>query len=83
MTQDAQIVQDPLPGTRMISFCGDLMIFTLTLPQSQSGTAWVRTNIGHAEIIRDEIVREVEKNDVITSYSIHYTKLYDNLVLSS
>ena len=63
MTQDAQIVQNPLPGTRMIRFCGDLLTFTLTLPQSQSGTAWVRTNIGHAEIIRNEIVREVEKNE--------------------
>ena len=63
MTQDAQIVQDPRPGSRMIRFCGDLLTFTLMLPQSQSGTAWVRTNIGHAEIIRNEIVREVEKNE--------------------
>jgi predicted glycogen debranching enzyme len=47
----------------MIRFCGDLLTFTLTLPQPQSGTAWVRTNIGHAKIIRNEIIREVEKND--------------------
>ena len=63
MTQDASIIQDPSPGTRMIRFCGDLLTFTLTLPQSQAGTAWVRTNIGHAEIIRNEIIREVEKNE--------------------
>jgi hypothetical protein len=39
------------------------LTLTLELPQSQSGTAWVRTNIGHAKIIREEIIREVEKNE--------------------
>jgi len=47
----------------MLRFCGDTLTFTLELPQSQSGTAWVRTNIGHAKIIREEIIREVEKNE--------------------
>ncbi len=63
MTQDAQIVQDPSPGTRMVRFCGDMLTFTLILPQFESGTAWVRTNIGHAKIIRDEIIRELENNE--------------------
>ena len=62
MTQDNQIIQTPLPGTRMIRFCGDLLTFTLTLPRTQAGSAWVRTNIGHAKIIRNEIIKEVEKN---------------------
>ncbi len=63
MTPDTQIVQDPSPGTRMIRFCGDLLTFTLRLSEPQSGTAWVRTNIGHAKIIRNEVIREVEKNE--------------------
>ena len=63
MTLETQIVQSPMPGTRMIRFCGDLLTFTLRLPQARAGTAWVRTNIGHAKIIRNEIIREVEKNE--------------------
>jgi predicted glycogen debranching enzyme len=39
------------------------LTLTLELPQSASGTAWVRTNIGHAKIVREEIIREVEKNE--------------------
>ncbi|MGD9149385.1 MAG: amylo-alpha-1,6-glucosidase [Desulfobacterales bacterium] len=42
-------------------FCGDLLNLTLQLPNSQAGTAWVRTNIGYAGIIRNEIIREVEE----------------------
>jgi starch synthase (maltosyl-transferring) len=60
---EIQIIQDPAPGTRMVRFCGDLLNFTLRLPQSEAGTAWVRTNIGQATIIREEIIREVEKNE--------------------
>ena len=63
MTHDFQIIQDPRPGTRIIRFCGDLQTFTLTLPQPLTGTAWVRTNIGHAKILRNEIIREVEHNE--------------------
>jgi predicted glycogen debranching enzyme len=47
----------------MIRFCGDLLTFALTLPQPQPGTAWVRTNIGHAKMIRNEIIREVEQKE--------------------
>ena len=45
---DIQIIQDPDPGTRMVRFCGDLLSFTLRLPKSEAGTAWVRTNNGPA-----------------------------------
>jgi len=61
MTQDDQIVQDPPSGTRLVRFCGDMQTLTLKLQRSQSGTAWVRTNIGHASTIRDEIIQAVEK----------------------
>jgi predicted glycogen debranching enzyme len=60
---EIQIIQDPAPGTRMVRFCGDLLKFTLRLPQSETGTAWVRTNIGQAKIVREEIIREVESNE--------------------
>jgi len=63
LMSDIQIIQDPAPGTRMVRFCGDLLSFTLRLPKSEAGTAWVRTNIGHAKIIREEIIREVEKKE--------------------
>jgi len=39
------------------------MTLTLELPRPESGTAWVRTNIGQAKIIREEIIRAVEKNE--------------------
>ncbi|MGD8993097.1 MAG: amylo-alpha-1,6-glucosidase, partial [Desulfobacterales bacterium] len=61
MAHDDRIIQDPAPGTRLVRFCGDLLNFTLQLPNSRAGNAWVRTNIGYASIIRDEIIREVEE----------------------
>ena len=63
VTPNAQIAQDPAPGTRILRFCGDTLTLTLELSQSQSGNAWVRTNIGHAKIIREEIIRDVEKKE--------------------
>jgi starch synthase (maltosyl-transferring) len=60
---ETQMIQDPAPGSRMVRFCGDVQNFTLRLPQSEAGTAWVRTNIGHAKTLREEIIREVEKSE--------------------
>ncbi len=61
MTPDEQLTQNPAPGERVVKFCGDTVTFTLGLANSASGTAWVRTNIGRAAIIRREIIRQVEK----------------------
>ncbi len=63
MDKNDQLIQDPSPGKRMVKFCGDTAVFTLILPQPQNGSAWVRTNIGQAKIIRREIVRQVEHNE--------------------
>ena len=63
MDKNDQLTQDPSPGKRMVKFCGDTAVFTLILPQPQNGSAWVRTNIGQAKIIRSEIVRQVEQNE--------------------
>ncbi len=54
-----QIIQDPAPGRRMLVFRGDTQSFSLFLHQAEKGTAWLRTNIGHGEIKREEIIREV------------------------
>ena len=61
MTPTAEIRQTPAPGTRHLRFRGDLQRFTLTVPHTPSGSAWVRTNIGHAHLIRSQIIHSVEK----------------------
>ncbi len=63
MEQQKQLLQNPVPGRRMVKFCGDTVVFTLVLPYPQDGTAWVRTNIGQAKIIRSEIFRQVEQDE--------------------
>jgi len=60
---DDKLLQNPTPGTRLVKFCGDTLALTLTLPHPQSGTAWVRTNLGQAQISRREIIREVEHDE--------------------
>jgi predicted glycogen debranching enzyme len=60
MRIDNKLIQDPAPGTRIVKFRGDIITFTLELAQPLKGTAWVRTNIGHAKQIRREIINEVE-----------------------
>ena len=63
MDKNKQLIQDPPPGKRMVKFCGDTVVFTLSLPQPQNGSAWVRTNIGQAQTIRREIIRQVEQDE--------------------
>jgi hypothetical protein len=63
MKIDNTLVQQPPPGTRLVKFCGDTLTFTLTLPHSQTGSAWVRSNLGHARLTREEIIREIEHNE--------------------
>jgi predicted glycogen debranching enzyme len=63
MKIDNNLVQQPQPGARLVKFRGDTLTFTLTLPHSQTGSAWVRSNIGHARLSREEIIREVEHDE--------------------
>lgn len=51
--------QNPSPGTRILMFKGDTQTFVLTLPSPMKGSAWLRTNLGHAGTCRNEIIREV------------------------
>ncbi|MFV9645668.1 MAG: glycogen debranching enzyme N-terminal domain-containing protein, partial [Desulfobacterales bacterium] len=59
MNNSDRIIQNPAPGTHLLLFRGDTITFTLLLPCNKKGRAWVRTNIGHTEITRDEIIKEV------------------------
>ncbi len=57
-----EILQTPAPGTRLLKFRGDLQRFTLTVPPSYRGSAWLRTNIGHAVVTRVQTIHAVEKS---------------------
>ena len=59
MIHSDALVQEPAPGTRTTCFSGDVLTFALKLPAGMQGSAWVRTNLGHADIARAEIIRSV------------------------
>jgi len=59
----ATLIQFPLPGTRLLRFCGDVICFSLTVPAGMTGKAFIRTNLGHARIARREIIRQIENNE--------------------
>ena len=63
MNNSDRIIQNPAPGTRVLLFRGDTKTFTLLLPCKEEGSAWLRTNIGHAGIAREEIIREVVNDE--------------------
>lgn len=48
------IALKPHPGSRLLKFRGDTLTFTLTLPEQRKGTAYLRTNLGHADIARKD-----------------------------
>ncbi|MCF7847414.1 MAG: glycogen debranching enzyme N-terminal domain-containing protein [Kiritimatiellales bacterium] len=52
--------QTPAPGTHLINFSGDTITFTLEGGNGMEGQAWLRSNIGHARIRRNEIIRHAE-----------------------
>jgi predicted glycogen debranching enzyme len=56
------IIQNPPPGKRLLHFCGDRIHFSLKVPADSAGEAFIRTNLGHARITRQEIIRHVEEN---------------------
>lgn len=62
MITSNSIEQHPQPGSRLLRFRGDSQHFTLKPPPGAAGTAYIRTNIGRAEITRDEIIRSVQEN---------------------
>ncbi len=59
MNVSENLKQQPGPGRHLLRFRGDTCIFTLSVSGDMKGSAWLRTNIGQAETIRSEIIREV------------------------
>lgn len=58
-----QVIQEPSPGQHTLRFRGDLARFRLQVAPDHAGAAYVRTNLGHARAIREEIIRAVELNE--------------------
>jgi starch synthase (maltosyl-transferring) len=56
------VIQDPAPGTRILIFRGDTRAFKLSLSHPRKGSAWLRTNIGHAQTARGETIRKVDND---------------------
>jgi len=63
MRIDNELKQHPAPGSRIVKFRGDRLEFRLSLSQPRNGSAWIRTNLGHAKWSRSEIIREVEHDE--------------------
>jgi glycogen debranching enzyme len=63
LTTQFTIEQQPPPGRRLLHFCGDVATFVLHVDPQFPGKAFVRTNLGHAEVAREEIIRQVERNE--------------------
>jgi predicted glycogen debranching enzyme len=59
----AEIDQNPKPGVTLLKYCGDTILFETSLPSKWQGQAWLRTNIGHAEAKRREIIRHVDRGE--------------------
>jgi starch synthase (maltosyl-transferring) len=62
MTIDRRIIQTPSAGQRLVRFRGDELTFRLEISSPVLGRAFVRTNLGHARTIRQEIIDQVERN---------------------
>src|SRR5512143_2058120 len=59
MQHSDALIQAPAPGSSGVYFCGDVITFSLTARADVKGSAWIRTNIGHSQITRTEIIRSV------------------------
>jgi len=64
-------LQTPAPGTRIVAWAGDVFRIRLETDPDAGGSAWLRTNIGHAEEMRSEITGRVERNDPIRGTDWH------------
>ena len=62
MPVTTDLTQTPAPGTARLFFQGDTVRLELSLNIPMVGTAWVRTNLGRAALIRREIIAAVDKS---------------------
>ncbi len=63
MTVIDWLEQKPDPDLHLLKFRGDTQTFTLTLDRPRQGKAWLRTNIGSAATYRQEIIRNVHREE--------------------
>ena len=63
MTVNDWLDQKPDPGSHFLKFRGDTLTFILTLDRPHRGKAWLRTNIGSASTTRQEIIRNVHREE--------------------
>lgn len=56
------VEQEPFPGKRMLIPSGAPLVINLRLSQPAEGAAYLRTNLGSADIRRREIIAAVEEN---------------------
>ncbi|MGN0867617.1 MAG: amylo-alpha-1,6-glucosidase [Oligosphaeraceae bacterium] len=54
--------QRPSPHARVVRHVGDSLRISLTLSRPVQGRAFVRTNLGHGEVQRQEIISQVEQD---------------------
>lgn len=69
------ILQNPVPGSAKVMFCGDLVTFTLEMPEKVKGDAWIRTELGRAEVLRREIIRWIDHNEIKLNKQWHDIKM--------
>jgi len=55
------IQQYPKNGEKILKYRGDIITFSVSIPEEWKGKLFLRTNLGHANTARNEIVCEVEK----------------------
>lgn len=65
------LIQHPTPSTHSIYYRGDTITFTLENKTQQSGKAWLRSNIGHAQIRHTEIIQQTESGHTPLSRDWH------------
>lgn len=65
------LAQEPGAGGHLVKYCGDMVRFRLLLNQDHAGAAWLRTNIGKADVRRREIVGLVEQGTAILARDWH------------
>ena len=69
------ITQIPEPGSSKVMFCGDTITFTLLLSQPVEGDAWIRTDLGRANVSRREIIDRVDRDEIRLNEAWHDIKM--------
>ncbi len=69
------VIQHPEPGRGVVMFCGDSITFTLDIVSDIGGEAFIRTDLGRADVARQEIIDRVDKGDIKLNGAWHDIKM--------